>query len=119
MKNFTETIWYSLSKLCICVSTYKNTFQLAVATLNIDNTEMHDIVNDEIHYIKNKCLLDLIKPIADNIGYLEKNSSTLTDVFYSILDIHIKIEAAIISKDYISLKTESIKIIFKIFLSLY
>ena len=56
---FTETRCYSLSKLCLCVNTYKNAFQLAVAMLNIDNIERHDIINDEIHYIKYKCLLDL------------------------------------------------------------
>ena len=82
LQSYTETRWYSLSKLCHSVDTYKKAFQEAVNTMEISNNEVSDIIKDEIHFAKNKCLLDLIRPIADNISYLEKNSATFADVFF-------------------------------------
>ena len=103
LKLFTETRWYSLSKLCLSIQSYKEAFKEAIKELNITNKEITEIINDHIHFSQNKYLLDLIKPIADNIAYLEKNSATLTDVFFSILDIYVKIEAFLIPR-YVSLE---------------
>ena len=119
IQSFTESRWYSLSKLCLSVHTYKAAFQKAAETCDIGNREVLSIIQDDIHFIKNKCLLDLIKPIADSIAYLEKNSSTLADVCFSILDIYVKIEAVSVPRCCTSLKTNALKLIFKRFLSLH
>ena len=56
MSLFTETRWYSLSKLCISIQTYKEAFKEAVKTLNITNNQITEIINDDIHFFQNKYL---------------------------------------------------------------
>ena len=85
----------------------------------INNNQVSEIINDEIHFLKDKYLLEVIKPIADNIGYLEKDSATLGDVFFSIIDIYIKIKSLVISRTYNSLQIDALKSVFKRFLSFY
>ena len=119
LQSYTPTRWFSLSKLCQSVQTYKDAFQQAAHKLPINNKQVSEIINDEIHFLKNKYLLEVIKPIADNIGYLEKDSATLGDVFFSIIDIYIKIESLLIPRTYNSLQIGALKSVFKRFLSFY
>ena len=119
LQSFTESRWYSLAKLCLSIDTYKEAFQTAINTLPVTNTVISELIKDEIHFIKNRCLLDLIKPIADKISYLEKNTATLSDVIFSILDIYVKIDAISIPRTYVNLKNSALKCVFKRFLSLH
>ena len=118
IQSFTEIRWFSLSKLCQSVQTYKEAFQEAVKVIPIKNLHVSDIIKDELHFLKNKYLLDIINPIADNIGYLEKDSATIGDVLFSVLDIYIKIESIEIPRSYVLLKTSALKSVFKRFLDL-
>ena len=58
-------------------------------------------------------MLDLIKPITDNIAYLERNSASLGDVTFAVLEAYIKFEIVQVTRLDTSLKDKALQIVFK------
>lgn len=95
---FCETRWYSISKVCLGVSTFERGFQYCLRLSETEKTkypkikdDIKAIINDRYHFASNDTLVKVIKPIVDAIGRLESREATLADIFKELIHVHLEI----------------------------
>lgn len=89
-----ETRWYSMTKVCLSIQYYKaflEDVQLLSGTVEEYPQIRRDVlecINDR-HFVDNKEVVEVISPIADLIGQLEKARTTVADIVVEFVKLHI------------------------------
>ena len=89
-----ENRWYFMCKVCLSIKHYKDFLEWAARNQGMTE-EYPSIPNDVLthfsshHFVKNSDLVDIIKPIADVIGELEKSTTNLADIVLQFLKLQI------------------------------
>ncbi|CAG8696786.1 679_t:CDS:2, partial [Cetraspora pellucida] len=101
LQTFCETQWYSLSKVCLSVQTYKNGFQTCLEYNNnfpnecpFLSTKIKEIITSRRHFFENEQFTTVLRYIVDAIAKLESNNTTLGDIFAKLLFIYKKLKSS-------------------------
>ena len=89
-----ESRWYSMTKVCLCITYYKQFLEEAAELSG--TAEEYPKIKDEVlecingcHFVNNKKVIEIISPIADLIGNLEKALTNICDIVLQFLKLHI------------------------------
>ena len=84
------THWYSMCKLCMSVAYYQAFLCQCTGYFGQVSKDIwsSDTVDTTEHFVMNDYMLELVTPVADLIGYLEKAETNLANIVVQFLTLH-------------------------------
>ncbi|KAI7964699.1 hypothetical protein MJO29_002797 [Puccinia striiformis f. sp. tritici] len=101
LQTLCETRWYSMAKVCLGVQSHEIGFKKCLELLRnkqVDTPSMTDavvkVIEDRDHFTANQTLVQLLKPVVDAIGHLERADTTLADIWKEMIQTYKSIRDA-------------------------
>ncbi|EFP89393.2 uncharacterized protein PGTG_15235 [Puccinia graminis f. sp. tritici CRL 75-36-700-3] len=95
LQTLCERRWYSMGKVCLGVQSHEIGFQKCLELLRnqqVDTPSMTDavvkVIVDRDHFTANQTLVQLLKPVVDAIGHLERADTCLADIWKEMIDVY-------------------------------